>query len=131
MRQAVSVEPKDQILVVDDNDDTRELMTRLVERDFLDLEVASFAWPSAALEFAGAHVVRLLITSADMLVAKSGGVVRTLREKAPGLPVVVVGIDSAAEERAQEAGADRFVLRSRLAFDLVEVVRALLTCAAG
>ena len=120
---------KDQILVVDDDNDTRELMTRLVERDFFDADVASFAWPEAALEFAETHSVCLLIANGAMPAVEGGELVRAMREKAPGLPVIVVGTNADAIKRKAALGADRFLLRRRLVFDLPDCVRTLLTCA--
>ena len=121
---------KDHILVVDENDDTRELVTRLVERDFFEADVASFAWPGAALEFAASHSVRLLIANGNMPAMNGGLLVREMRERTPGLPVIVVAGDAEVSERAAALGADRFLLQRRLAFDLPDCVRTLLTRAA-
>jgi len=88
-------------------------------------ETVTMAADEASL-IEGAGRLRPDVAIVDLLLSKGGGLgwLGAVRQRCPGLKVIVLGAneDQAMRRAAIEAGVDAFVLRERIATDLLPAV---------
>ncbi len=120
--------PSPLVLLVDDEEDQRELMAEFVERE--GFRVATAASGEEALEAIAEH--RPSIVVMDLWMPGLDGWETTKRIKADAatkdIPVVIVSAHAIGEHlrRAREAGADAVIAKPCPPSTLVERLRALL-----
>lgn len=116
------------VLVVDDDDDIRDLIVRMLRRN--DLDVVAFADSREALAHATTATCHAALLDWSMP-GMDGGELCTRLRLLPALreaPIVIVTAhaDSATRSRAQECGADAFVTKPFSLRDLADLVLTLL-----
>ena len=102
------------ILVVDDHDDTRSLLTKLLKKSGYDAIGVSDG--AQALLFLETHRPKLIILDCHMPCLDGFGVLRALRSKPAlaDLPVLMFSADPSAEDNAMRHGAQGFILKGSL-----------------
>jgi CheY-like chemotaxis protein len=117
------------ILVVDDHDDTRYALTRLLASG--GYEAIGVCDGRQALLFLQTHSPRLVILDCHMPCMGGFDVLRTIRSDAAlaHVPVVMFSADSAAEAEALRLGARGFILKGSL--DWARLSEAVQRYAAG
>jgi CheY-like chemotaxis protein len=96
------------ILVVDDSDDTREMMAKLLELEAFTVVTAEDG--SAGLDIAGAELPDLIITDINMPNLNGIEMIKQLRKRAGFGKVPIMAITAygnGVAKEALEAGADR------------------------
>ena len=125
---AGSVRPR--IVLVDDNNDMREYVTRLLRRHW---RVEALADGAAALEAAQREPPDLVLTDVMMPGLGGFGLLRALRADARTRHVPIIMLSARAGEEARveglEAGADDYVIKPFSARELIARVRANLELA--
>ena len=116
------------VLVVDDDDDIRDLISYALTRS--GLEVDDFGDPGVALAHATATRCDAAVLDWSMPVMDGGELCARLRllpdlRQAP-IVIVTAFADPETRERATEAGADRFVTKPFSLRELADVVTGLL-----
>ncbi|MFQ5804796.1 MAG: response regulator [Candidatus Methylomirabilales bacterium] len=115
------------ILVVDNDEDTREGLCRLLSREGYAVDVAADG--VEALECVQRHPYELVIT--DMLMPRLGGLVllERLKETRPNIPVVLLTAfgDWASYAQAIELGVSAYVTKPYRSEELLNEVKRALT----
>ncbi|WP_176466219.1 response regulator transcription factor [Aliifodinibius salipaludis] len=125
--------PKKQILIVDDDDLSRKLISRLVSKEF-DYEITSKANGIEALEYARKHIPQLIIL--DLMLPGMDGfeILKKVREdqKFNQTKVVLVSAKSRSEdiEHGFDLTADEYITKPFQPKEFTARIRKLLTKAA-
>ena len=95
------------VLVVDDEDVVRELVAEILESDGWDVVSAADGEEALVLQAAHAERLRGVVLDVSMPVMDGAETLAALRERAPGLPVLLMSGYSAAEtrQRFEQLGA--------------------------
>ena len=112
------------ILLVDDHDDSVELLRMLLVRRGFEVSLAGSV--SAALVAAEAAPVDVLVSDIGLPDGSGCDLLRQLRARAPApLPAIALsGMDRATDvERAREAGFDEYLAKPVAIAQLVEALR--------
>lgn len=116
------------VLVVDDQDDLREAMCRILERQGFQVLAARDAAEAEALCTRGDVAIDVLLTDLSMPAANGGDLARVVSDKRPGLRVVYVS--GLPRETAIDHGLlraeDHFVQKPFTSASLVGAVREAL-----
>lgn len=117
------------ILVVDDSDDTREMMAKLLELESFTVVTAEDG--SAGLDTADAERPDLIITDVNMPKMNGIEMIRRLREQDGFATVPIMAITAygnGVAKEALEAGADRATTKpiqfNELVFEIKELLEA-------
>ncbi len=112
------------VIIADDNELFRELIAKIVSAHYQ--VVGSVGDGDELIEAWELHKPDLLLVDIDMPRLNGIDAVRLLREKGCTTPVVILTVsdDPALVEASREARAEGFVIKSRLASDLFEAIRA-------
>lgn len=115
------------ILLVDDNDQDRKIMMRLLRQSGRG-EAIEAATPEAAEAASAAHAVDLAIVDTVLPGAEGFEVCRRIRERHPAAKIVMITglIDALDAGRARKAGADDYVVKTADGAPLLEAVATLL-----
>lgn len=125
--------PEKEILIVDDDDLSRKLISRLVSKEF-DYEIVSKSNGIEALEYAQEHVPQLIIL--DLMLPGMNGfeILKKVREdqKFEHTKVVLVSAKSRSEdiERGFDLTADEYITKPFQPKEFAARIRKLLTKAA-
>jgi len=125
--------PKNEILIVDDDDLSRKLISRLVSKEF-DYEIATKANGIEALEYAREHIPCLIIL--DLMLPGMNGfeILKKVREDQifDQTKVVLVSAKSRSEdiERGFDLTADEYITKPFQPKEFAARIRKLLTKAA-
>ena len=125
--------PEKKILIVDDDDLSRKLISRLVSKEF-DYEIVSKSNGIEALEYAQEHVPQLIIL--DLMLPGMNGfeILKKVREdqKFEQTKVVLVSAKSRSEdiERGFDLTADEYITKPFQPKEFAARIRKLLTKAA-
>lgn len=114
------------IVVVDDEDQVREVICETVRQALAGAEVADYASAKHAFHEIQTGTVDLLITNCHMPDMDGPSLVRALREQKHALPIIMISGSDDARCRGEEAGIDRFVCKHLIHPDLEEALHALL-----
>jgi CheY-like chemotaxis protein/anti-sigma regulatory factor (Ser/Thr protein kinase) len=127
--RAVETEKPDTVLVVDDSAVDRRLASHLIERaEGLGLRIAMAANGQEALECMERSLPAIVLTDLQMPKLDGLALVRTIRERHPEIPVVLMtahGSEEIAVE-AIRAGAASYVPKKSLTRDLVSTLQGIL-----
>jgi CheY-like chemotaxis protein/anti-sigma regulatory factor (Ser/Thr protein kinase) len=127
--RSTSMEKPDTVLVVDDSAVDRRLATHLIERaEGLGLRIAMAANGQEALDRMEQSLPAIVLTDLQMPKLDGLALVRTIRERHPEIPVVLMtahGSEEIAVE-AIRAGAASYVPKKSLTRDLVSTLQGIL-----
>lgn len=113
------------ILIVDDTTDDRVLNTRLVLRELPGASIVEVESGQEALDFLASNPVDLVMTDERMLGMDGVTLVKRIRETDTAIPILLVSLDTRAQEPALAAGATRFVNKMD-ATAIMQSIRSLL-----
>ncbi len=120
------------LLVVDDAPIDRKMACELL-REQDDLKVLEADGGASAIEVLNAEEIDLVVTDLLMAPMNGLGLIQHMLAEHPGIPVIIMtslGNDILAV-KALKAGAASYVAKRRLAMDLTETVRQVLTLRAA
>ena len=102
------------VLVVDDHNDTRHVLVRLLKSS--GYEAVGVADGNQALLFLQTHRPKLIILDCHMPCLDGFGVLRAVRDHAEWVhtPVLMFSADPASEGQALRSGANGFILKGSL-----------------
>ena len=116
---------RDRVVVVDDNADMRDYMTRLLERHWV---VEAHPDGQAALEAIRAHPPAVVVTDVMMPRLDGFGLIAALRAEQATATIPVIAVSARAGEESSleglDAGADDYLVKPFSARELVARVRA-------
>jgi CheY-like chemotaxis protein len=118
--------PSIKVIVVDDDDQVRDIIQHIASDTLPTAEVMAYTSALQAMHEIETGTAHLLITNCHMPDMDGPTLVRTLREKKHGLPIIMVSGSEDAQKQGQEAGIDRFVSKNLLATDLRDAIGVLL-----
>jgi CheY-like chemotaxis protein len=130
MKRAAELEKKmPSVLVVDDNELARNLIAMPLTEVGFNVETASGGFEALEKFKAGHH--QMVITDILMADGEGIGLIRSLLEDSPGLPIVAVSADPRTSEgsslaMATKVGARKTLSKPFSALDLLAVVGTLL-----
>lgn len=117
--------PGVRVLVVDDNEISRDIAQWLLESD--GAAVSMVGDGQAALDWVGLHrhAVDIVLMDLQMPVMDGHEATRKLRGLAPGLPVIALTADTTQQEAAQDAGVSAFVAKPIKVEELIATILRL------
>lgn len=115
-----------QLLIVDDDDVTRDLVERLVRRAYPHAQVFAYASSLKVLQRIQSGHVDLLITNCHMPDMDGPTLVRSLREQKFSLPILMISGSPEAHALGAKAGIDGFIDKHMLVVNLHKAMRDLL-----
>ncbi len=126
MLSYMATKPRPTVVIADDHERMRQLVRRILSQDLVVLEAVSDG--EALLEAAKELNPDLFVVDINMPRLNGLEALRQLRELGNTTPVIILtsSEDSAFLERALQIGANGFVIKSRLGYDLVRATREAL-----
>lgn len=108
--ETVEDDKRETVLIVEDNEDLRAMMVKLLEHDYSTLDAPN---GRAALELMAAHDVDIVITDVMMPVMDGLALTRKLKQdiNTSHIPIIVLTAKNQTEDRAEayECGADAYL----------------------
>ena len=114
------------VLIVDDDEQIRLVLTRLVKRTWTDATIAEAAHGAEALSAVLQQYPDLIITDHQMPVMNGLALVRTLRAQGATMPILVLSSEPSVAESVLAAGEDYFLLKPIALGMLTQILRTLL-----
>ena len=99
------------IMIVEDESDVREFLTRAVHRLLPDAVVDSADNGAVALELFQQHDYHLILTDQRMPVMRGTDLLSSIRASGSDVPIVFITADMIAEEQALQAGASAVFIK--------------------
>jgi CheY-like chemotaxis protein len=114
------------VLLVDDEEQMRMVLARLVKRTWADVTIAETANGAEALCARGQQRPDLIIADYQMPVMNGLELVRTLRAQGATMPILVLSSEPRVGETILAAGADHFLLKPVARGMFTQILRTLL-----
>jgi CheY-like chemotaxis protein len=103
--------PTRHVLIVDDDEATRDILMRLVPRLDADVTIAEAANGMEGLHAALAQRPDLIISDCHMPIMDGMELVRTLRSQGASMPIVMLSSEPSVAKAAQLAGVTAFLTK--------------------
>jgi CheY-like chemotaxis protein len=123
------MQTRPQVVVVDDDDDVRDIVVRLTLETVPEAQVSSMPNGCEALAAVKANGADLVITNFHMPGMDGPALVRELRTRQFTGPVIMVSGNPEAQELGEAAGISRFVPKTEVSAALPKAILALLKAA--
>ncbi len=114
------------ILIVDDNEQMRLVLARMVKRTWTDASLAEAAHGAEALSAVAQQHPDLIISDYQMPVMDGLALVRTLRAQGATMPILALSSQPSARKTILAAGADHFLLKPVTLGTFAQTLRTLL-----
>src|SRR5262245_24393327 len=114
------------VLIVDDEEQMRLMLARLVKRTWKDATIAQAAHGTEALGLIAQQRPDLIITDYQMPIMGGLDLVRMLRAQGATMPILALSSEPSVGESILAAGADAFLTKPFRVQALRELLRTLL-----
>jgi CheY-like chemotaxis protein len=114
------------ILIVDDDEQMRLVLTRLLKRTWTDATIAEAAHGAEALSLIAQQRPDLIISDYQMPVIDGLTLVRTLRAQVATMPILVLSSEPSLGKSILAAGADAFLTKPLTLGTFTQILRTLL-----
>jgi CheY-like chemotaxis protein len=115
------------IIIVDDDRVLLEVCHRVLLRKLPNVQITLFEHPQMVLDSLTDQTPDLLITNQGMPGMSGLDLIRQIRAQGNPLPIILTSGDDTLAQRAQQAGANRFLPKPvSMQGELVEVIKELL-----
>lgn len=118
--------PKHHIIIADDDDAVRSILTRIVARTYPSARISAFADGKEALDIFDAEGADLVITNYQMGQMDGLTLIRLLRQRDATVPIVMVSGHPSTEPQALALGVSAFVTKPIELATFVPVLTSLL-----
>ena len=114
------------ILIVDDDQQLRQVLTRIVKRTWTDATIVQAAHGAEALSLIAQQHPNLIITDYHMPVMHGLALVRTLRAQGTTMPILALSSEPSVGQGILDAGADAFLTKPLALGTFRQTLRTLL-----
>jgi len=114
------------VLLVDDDEAMRLVLTRLVQRTCLDVTFAEAINGVEALAALATQTPDLLITDYEMQILDGLELIRTLRAQGATMPILALSSEARIADAMLSAGAQAFLVKPFRLAECTQVVSSLL-----